>query len=124
MFARMESASDDDLISSITPDVMKCLGRCDFFEKLDDLLSPEGRSTPSPSCDATFKLSESILNGAGFDRAELTDIFAVLRSKGGCCDCEILYNVAETSRLKAKYWRSRASGEAAHTPHTPHPQPN
>ena len=124
MFAGMESASDDDLISSITPDVTKCLGRCGFLEKLDGLLSPEENSTPSPSCDGTYKLSKSILNGAGFDLAELTDVLAVLQSKGGCCDCEILYNVAETSRLKAKYWRSRASGEAAHTPHTPHPRPN
>ena len=106
MFARMESASGDGLISSIAPDVMKCLGRCGFFEKLDGLLSPEDNSTPSPSCDGTFKLSESILHGAGFDRAELTDIFAVLQSKGGCCDCEILCNVAETSHLKANYLES------------------
>jgi len=123
MFARMESASDDDLISSITPDVMKCLGRCGFFEKLDGLLSPEDNSTRSPACDGTYKLSRSILNGAGFDAAELTDIFAVLKSKGGCCDCEVLYNVPDTSRLKAKYWLSRASGEPAQTPHTPHSQP-
>jgi hypothetical protein len=68
--ARMDSASDDDLISSIAPDVMKCLGRCDFFEKLDSLLSPEDRSIPSTSCDGTFKLSESILVGAGFEGTE------------------------------------------------------
>jgi hypothetical protein len=45
-FIRMKSASDDDLISSIAPDVMKCLGRCGFIEKLDGLLSPEENSKP------------------------------------------------------------------------------
>jgi len=45
MFARMETDSDDELISSIAPDVMKRLGRCDFFEKLSGLLSRENRSS-------------------------------------------------------------------------------
>jgi Protein of unknown function (DUF2695) len=49
----------------------------------------------------TNKLSESVLRTAGFDSEEMADIFDVLRSKGGCCDCEILYNVAESSRLKS-----------------------
>jgi hypothetical protein len=110
MFAHMEPASDDELISSIAPDVMKCLGRCGFFEKLDDLLSPEDNSTPSQSCDGKHGLSESILFASGFERDELDDILAVLQSKGGCCDCEVLYNVAETSRLEAQYWRRRAEG--------------
>jgi hypothetical protein len=117
MFSRMHSSSDDELISSIAPDVMKCLGRCKFFEGLDDLLCPESGLTPVPSCDGTFQLSESILK-AGFDQSELAEIFAVLQSKGGFCDCEILYNVAETSRLKANYWRSQAAGQAARTPHS------
>ena len=30
--------------------------------------------------------------------------------KGGFCDCEILYNVVEESRLKAEYWQARAAG--------------
>ena len=29
---------------------------------------------------------------------------AVLKSKGGCCDCEVLYNVAEDSRLRVGIW--------------------
>jgi hypothetical protein len=94
MFARMESESDDELISSIAPDVMTCLGRCSYFEKLDGLLSPEDNSAPVEKCDGSFRLSETILIAAGFDRAELKDIFAVLHSKGACCDCEVLYNVA------------------------------
>jgi hypothetical protein len=120
MLARMESASDDDLISSIVPDVMKCLGRCGFFEKLDGILSPEDNSIPTHGCDGTYRLSESILIAAGFERADLD----MLRSKGGFCDCEVLYNVAETSRRKANYWPSRAAGRIAHTPHTPRSRPN
>jgi hypothetical protein len=124
MLARMESASDDDLISSILPHVMKCLGRRGFFEKLDGILSPEDNSIPTHGCDGTSKLSWSILITAGFERADLDDIFAVLQSKDGFCDCEVLYNVAETSRLKANYWRNRAVGQIAHTPHTPRSRPN
>jgi hypothetical protein len=33
-------------------------------------------------------------------RGRLTDIFDVLSLPGGCCDCEIRCNVAESSRLK------------------------
>jgi len=124
MFARMESDSDDELISSSVPDVMTCLGRCRYFEKLDELLSPEDNAVSVEKCDGSFRLSETILLAAGFDRAELEDIFAVLRSKGGCCDCEVLYNVAEKSRLKANYWRGRAGEQAGRTPHTPHSRPN
>jgi hypothetical protein len=124
MLARMESESDDELISSIAPDVMACLGRCSFFEKLDGLLSPEDNSTSAEKCDGSFRLSKTILIAAGFDRAELEDIFAVLHSKGGCCDCEVLYNVAEKSRLKATYWRGRAGEQTARTPHTPHSRTN
>ena len=38
---------------------------------------------------------------------DVDDILAVLTSRGACCDCEVLYNVAEESRLKAQYWSSR-----------------
>jgi hypothetical protein len=89
---------------------MTCLERSGFFRKLDDLLCPENHSQPHADCSADDQLSKSILQGAGFDTPELTDIFSVLRSQGGCCDCEILYNVAESNRLKADYWRNRAKG--------------
>lgn len=115
----MKSGSDDNLISSIAPDVMRCLTRSGYFAKLDDLLSPVENSDTPQSCDGTFKLSEPILLASGFEQDDLNDIFAVLQSKGGCCDCEVLYNVTETSRLKAKYWRSRAVGESPRPSHRP-----
>jgi len=124
IFTRMESASDGDLISSIAPDVMKSLGRCGYFEKLDGLLSPDDNSSASQGCDGTYKLSESILLVCGFERDDLEDIFAVFQSKGGFCDCEVLYNVAETSRLKSRYWRSRAAGQSTGTSHISHPRPH
>jgi hypothetical protein len=112
----MEPPSDDELISSIAPDVMKCLVRSDFFAKLDDLLSP--RTIPiRQTCDGTYKLSEMILLASGFERTDLADIFGVLHSRGGCCDCEVLYNVAESSRLKAKYWRKRAAEQSSQKRH-------
>jgi hypothetical protein len=110
---------DDESISSIAPYVMKYLSGSGYFEKLDNLLCPENSSTPCQHCDGTYKLSKSILlaSDSELDRHALDDIFAVLKSKGGCCDCEVLYNVPEKSRLRARYWRSRAAGEPPRAPH-------
>lgn len=83
MCANMDSASGYDFIPSMAVDVTKCLGRFDFFEKLDSLLSPEDRSIPSPRCRGTYRLSESILVGAGSKGPDVSDIFTVLRAKGG-----------------------------------------
>lgn len=123
MFVCMEAGPDQDLVTSITPDVMKCLDREGFFEKLDDKLCPKEGSNPRECCRGDHKLSESILRTAGFESSALTDIFNVLRSQGGYCDCEILYNVAESSRLKAEYWRSRAEGLEVQANHPPHSIP-
>jgi hypothetical protein len=117
MLADIKPDSDDELISSIAPDVMKCLERARLFEKLDDLLSPQDNSIPPQTCDGTYNISEGILLASGFEHADLEDIFAVLHSKGGCCDCEVLYNVSETNRLKANYWRRRAEGLSIPTGH-------
>ena len=74
MFARMESDSEDELISSIAPDVMTCLGRCSYFEKLDELLSPEDNSASVEKCDGSFRLSETILLASGFERDDLLNL--------------------------------------------------
>ena len=111
---------DDEFIASITSNVIERLTSSSYFEKLDDLLSPENSSGASESCDGTYRLSESILQASGFVRDDLNDIFAVLQPKGGCCDCEVLYNFYEKSRLKAEYWKSRASGQPPKVTHQPH----
>jgi hypothetical protein len=102
------SSSEEEYRDSIAPDVMGCLANSGFFEKLDELLSPEDESRVPEKCDHSFRLSDSILPALGFTPSDLDDILAVLRSKGACCDCEVLFNISETNRLKAKYWRARA----------------
>jgi hypothetical protein len=117
-FGHMEPDEFSEFISSIAPDVMWYLVPLGFFEKLDDLLSPKDDPRLRRACGGDYKLSESVLLTSGVQQADLADIFGVLRSKGGCCDCEILYNVTESSRLKAKYWRSRAEGLEGPTTHS------
>lgn len=102
-------------------DVMKCLVRADQFTKLDDRLSPKDDSNLPQICDGSYKISELILLASGFERADLADIFGVLQLRGGCCDCEVLYNVAESSRFKVKYWQKQSvkqSGQKRHSTDT------
>lgn len=106
----MNAGPDDELMASIAPDVMRCLVRAQFFEKLDDLLCPIDDSCQREGCGGDYRLSESVLLASKFGSDDLNDIYGVLRTKGGCCDCEILYNVAESSRLKAQHWRRVADG--------------
>ena len=115
----MEADSDDELISDITADVMKCLVSAHFLEKLDDVLSPEEERCSLQVCGGDYKLSESILIPSEFTLEDLADIWAVLRLKGGFCDCEILYNVSPSSRLASRYWRKRATELEAERPTHP-----
>jgi hypothetical protein len=115
----MKSDSDEDLISSIAEDVMKCLSQCGFFQKLDDVLCPKGGSQARRKCCSNYEIPKEILVASEFTEADLADIFGVLKSKGGHCDCEILYNVAESSSLRETHWRNRASqlhGESSSVP--------
>jgi hypothetical protein len=59
-------------------------------------------------CGHSFDRSIGILHDLGMDSGDVEDVLAVLRSSGGCCDCEVLYNVADESRLKSEYWKARA----------------
>jgi hypothetical protein len=101
---------DDELIASITQYVMACLAARKFFEELDNRLCPTDASVTRELCQGDYAVSESILRACGFDEGERRDIFRVLRAQGGCCDCEVLYNVIEANRLKAEHWRARAAG--------------
>jgi hypothetical protein len=105
----MTSETDDEYVASIMPHVMKYLARSRFFESLDDLLCPSEESCGARKCGGDYGLAESLLLASGLDQADLDDVYAVLRAQGGCCDCEILYNVTDSSRLKAKYWRGQAN---------------
>jgi hypothetical protein len=98
---------EEDYVASITPDVMAVLAARGFFDALDEALCPTD-AKPPVTCRTNYENSERILIELGFERDDFEDIFDVLRGGGGFCDCEILYNVVETSRLKSKYWRAQA----------------
>jgi hypothetical protein len=112
-----QGRDSDDFTSSITPDVMTCLHRSEFFQRLDDLLCPTTSDHVREVCRGDYRLATTLLEGSGFDSTDLEDIFDVLRSQGACCDCEILYNVADSSRLKAEYWKNRAHAAEAKPKH-------
>jgi hypothetical protein len=101
---------DDELISSIVSDVMRFLQGQSFFEKLDDALSPTDASHPAIPCRATYEASETILRASGVEDSDLADIFCVMKARGGGFNCEILYNVSESNRLKNRYWQERSEG--------------
>ena len=103
----VEELDNDESIEAITPYVIEALRKRKFFERLDDQLSPVDASIPAKLCAHTYDISTAILKQCGFDAAEIEDIKQVISQNGGCCDCEILYNVAEESRLKSKYWKGR-----------------
>lgn len=92
----------------IASDVIGVLEKLQFFEKLDDHFCPVEDPEKRVACHSgSFSVSEQILRDLGMGSDDLDDIFAVLRSRGSCCDCEILYNVVEQSRLKARYWKAQ-----------------
>jgi hypothetical protein len=108
---------DEELIDSITPAVIKCLQGARFFEALDDAMCPEDASHERAPCWGDFRNSRPILLNRGFKEDELFDVFHVLMRQGGFCDCEILYNAVEESRLKAEYWIARSEGRKPYDPH-------
>ena len=116
-------ASDDlpkdegDYVASIAPDVLRCLDKCKFFGELDDHLCPGDPSKSREDCRGDFGISEAILGSHGFSEEDLADVFEVLRSRGGFCDCEVLYNAFGGNRLKGEYWRARAAGQEPPSAH-------
>lgn len=108
---------DEELINSITPDVMRCLNGARFFEMLDHAMCPEDPAAERATCWGDYRHSRPILVKSGFKEEEFFDVFHVLMRRGGFCDCEILYNVVERSRLKSEYWIARSQGRKPHDPH-------
>ena len=103
---------DEELIESISPDVLHILGKAGFFAGLDDLMSPQAEGIEAAACHGDFRHTKRVLAEKGFGERngvdEVFDVCHVLMAKGGYCDCEVLYNVAEESRLKTKHWQERA----------------
>jgi len=98
---------DDDLISSITPDVSLALKNRGFFKVLDDTLCPVSPDLEGVRCKGDFSNSKSALLACGFPESDYDDVFGVLMALGAYCDCEVLYNAAEANRLKVRYWKTQ-----------------
>ncbi len=110
---------DEQLIDEITPDVMKCIVGSGFLARLDDVMCPVDTTTTRGSCFGDFRHSRLLLIELGFAENELFDVFHVLMRQGGFCDCEILYNIADDSRLQAEYRQAR--GKDCKPDHTSRP---
>jgi len=108
---------DAELIAEITPDVMRRLFGARIFEALDDVLCPADTSDPRRPCYGDYRHARAVLLARGFRDDELFDVFHVLMARGGYCDCEILYNAVEGSRLQAEYWKARAEKIEPYDPH-------
>ena len=108
---------DSELIADITPDVMRCLFGAGVFDALDDVLCPRDVSLPRRQCHGDYRHARAVLLARGFREDEHFDVFHVLMARGGYCDCEILYNAVEGSRLKAEYWQARAEQIEPYDPH-------
>jgi hypothetical protein len=101
---------DEELITSISSNVLATVERAGVFSALDDLLAPES-SVGAVSCHGDFRHTKDVLKQKGFgqrgDIDEVFDICHVFMARGGYCDCEVLFNVSETNRLKSRYWKKR-----------------
>jgi len=106
---RGEPIDEGEYICSISPDVIRVLMGRRFFELLDDRLCPVLKEAGREKCKSDFAASEIVLDSLGFTEDDKEDIFAVLKSRGARCDCEILYNVVEKSRLKSEHWKAHAA---------------
>jgi hypothetical protein len=100
---------DDNLIDQIAPDVLRTLDNKRFFHLLDDQMCPEDATVARVLCQGTLATSAATLITCEFDHEAIEDILAVLQARGGFCDCEVLYNIAEESRLKSEYWKAVAA---------------
>jgi hypothetical protein len=98
---------EDKFADGVASDVLKVLSRKRFFEELDDCMCPTDPVQLPSLCDGTYGISITIRARLGFDEIDTADIIEVFASKSGGCDCEILFSIAEESRLKSRYWKAR-----------------
>lgn len=94
-------------VDDLAPYVLTVLNRDGFFPRLDEAIWPSHSLAPE-ACDHTLGRTKAILAEMGMDSEAIWDVILVFQSQGACCDCEVLYNVADDSRLKAAYWKARA----------------
>lgn len=103
----VEDDPDEELIASITPDVIRALKEKGFFAALDEMFCHNGAAEPQ-TCLGDFRYAKQALRLCGLEESDWSDVFHVLMGQGAFCDCEILYNAATESRLKTQYWQRRS----------------
>jgi hypothetical protein len=103
----VEDDPDEELIASITPDVICARQEKGFFAALDEMFCRNGAAEPQ-TCFGDFRYAKQALRLCGFEESDWSDVFHVLMGQGAFCDCEILYNGATESRLKTQYWQRRS----------------
>jgi hypothetical protein len=113
-----DADSDVEFVNNIAPNVIAVLEKEHFFERLDDQFCPADPSGEPTRCGHSFEISVGILRELGMDSDDVEDVLAVLSSRGACCDCEVLYNVAEESQFKSQYWKARALNLGKSNPHS------
>jgi hypothetical protein len=101
--------SDAEHVSGTVPNVKGFLEREHYFKRLGELFCPTDPSKTCVECQHTFEYSVRILEEMGMDPHEIQGVIGDLNSRGACCDCEILHNVVAEGRLKAEYWKAKAS---------------
>jgi Protein of unknown function (DUF2695) len=107
----IEDDPDEELIASITPDVMGALQERGFFALLDEMFCPNGGAIQAQTCSGDFRHAKQVLQLCRFEESDWSDVFHVLMGQGAFCDCEILYNAAIESRLKTQHWQQRSHQE-------------
>lgn len=100
---------DEEMIEGITLDVMETLESLGFFTALDDAMAPKEDTLEPESCQGDFRITKRILAAKGLQETEELDEVAgachVLMKQGAFCDCEVLFNVYEGSRLGTGTWQ-------------------
>jgi hypothetical protein len=103
----------------VSPHTLELLTRKKLFERLDDRFCPADSTHARAWCQGGFELTARILSEAGIEPEQVEPILQELSANGSSCDCGVLFNAAQESRLKTEYWLTRAlTGE----PFDPHSQ--
>ncbi len=116
--ARGVSAVKHDARTEIPAAVRELLVKKNFFERLDDRLCPKDSSQSRTWCQGGFELAARILSEAGMKEEGIQQVLQAFVASGSECDCGVLYNSPQQSRLKTEYWLARALGERPCDPHS------
>ncbi len=102
----------------ISPQTLELLTKKKLFERLDDRLCPAESTHARAWCLGGFELTARLLSEAGIEPERIEPILQELAGNGSSCDCGVLFNTAQQSRLKTEYWLTRALNGEPFDPHS------